>query len=299
MAQSTSPNDNLLLILWQRKLLIIAITVIAAVVAVYVALSLPNKYRAEVLLASSEADGGGISDIASQFGGIASIAGLSLPSGSDNKMGKALALLKSRAFIQRFIEEKELLPELLALEAWDEESEKLVFNSDIYDLNNKVWTRNAPPGKEVIPTGWEGYNVFIGMLRVGELTNDSTLIIALETLSPHLSQTWLKWLVEELNKTISDKELSEARISIDYLQRQIANTQVKELQSIFYSLIEEQTKKILLGEVKQDYVFEVLAEPVFPEEKSSPNRSLIVLALTALGGVLSVFLVLLVHVFRQ
>jgi uncharacterized protein involved in exopolysaccharide biosynthesis len=299
MTQSNLQNDNLLLVLWQRKLLVIAITAIAAVIAVYVALSLPNKYRAEVLLAPSESEGGGLSGIASQFGGIASIAGLSLPSGSDNKMGKALALLRSRAFIQRFIEEKELLPELLALEAWDAENDKLVFNPDIYDIENKVWTRSAPPGKAVIPTGWEGYKVFIDMLRVGEVTNDSTLIIAMETLSPHLSQTWVTWLVDELNKTISDKELNEARVSIDYLQQQIANTQVKELQSIFYSLIEEQTKKILLGEVKQDYVFEVLAAPVFPEEKSSPHRSLIVLALTMLGGVVSIFLVLLVQVFRQ
>jgi uncharacterized protein involved in exopolysaccharide biosynthesis len=299
MPQTNLPNDNLLLILWQRKWLIIFVTIISAAIAVYIALSLPNKYRAEILLASSESESGGISDLASQFGGIASIAGLSLPSGTDNKMGKALALLKSRAFIQRFIEERELLPELLALEAWDEENDKLVFDPSVYDIDKKVWTRKPPPGKEIVPTSWEGYEAFAGMLRVGEVTSDSTLIIAMETLSPQLSQIWLKWLVDEINKTIANKELTVAQVSIDYLQQQIANTQIKELQSIFYSLIEEQTKKILLGEVKQDYVFEVLAEPVFPEDRNSPNRALITLVITFLGGIVSIFIVLLIHVFGR
>jgi hypothetical protein len=299
MTQSNTPNNNLLLILWQRKWLIIVLTIIAAALAVYTALSIPNKYRADILLASSESTGGGISDIASQFGGIASIAGFSLPSGSDNKMGKALALLRSRAFIQRFIDEKKLLPELLALESWDDESDRLIFKSDVYDADKKMWIRTPPPGKDVVPTSWEGYQAFADMLRVGEVSGDGTLVIALETLSPHLSKTWLIWLVDEINQTVSNKELGEARLSIEYLQQQIASTQVKELQSIFYSLIEEQTKKILLGEVKQDYVFEVLAQPILPEDRSSPNRALITLLITFVGGVFSIFLVLLLDMFNR
>ena len=48
---------ELFLVLWKGKLWIVAITFIAAVISVVVALSLPNIYRSEALVAADEEGG--------------------------------------------------------------------------------------------------------------------------------------------------------------------------------------------------------------------------------------------------
>ena len=61
--------------LWEDKWLISAITGLAAVASVLVALSLPNIYSASTLLKPQSAEGG-IGGLARQYGGLASLAGV-------------------------------------------------------------------------------------------------------------------------------------------------------------------------------------------------------------------------------
>jgi LPS O-antigen subunit length determinant protein (WzzB/FepE family) len=297
---SSENNVGLFNILWRGKWAIVLITSLFLVLGIYLALSTPDKYSAKILLSPADSQsGGGLAGLASQFGGIASLAGLSMPGGESNKVGEALSLLSSRAFIQNFIENRQLLPELLAIDSWDPLKQKMVYDASAYDEPSQTWIRSAPAGKQVIPTPWEGYGQFIQLLEISELGKDGTLSISIESLSPVLAKQWLIWLVDDLNNTIADREMQEARQSVIYLRRQIETTQVSELKSIFYDLIEEQTKKILLGEVRDDYVLKVVAPPVYPEDRSSPNRALLSISMGFLGGVLSVFMVLLLSFIRR
>lgn len=68
--------------LWRGKWWIVASTLVGVVIAVIFALSLPNIYRSEALLApSTEQQGGGLAAMAAQFGGLASLAGVNLSGG--------------------------------------------------------------------------------------------------------------------------------------------------------------------------------------------------------------------------
>lgn len=289
-------KQGLFPILWEQKWVIIVVTMMFAISAVFIAFSLPNKYRAEVILAPATDDAGGgaggLASLASQMGGLANLAGISLSGGDNNKVGQALALLKSRTFLQHFIQKRQLLPDLLALESWDLETNQYQYNAAVYDKNSETWVRTPPKNKAVIPTPWEGYAILLNMLEINDSATDGTLTLSIDSLSPQLSKRWLEWLVEDLNQTIAAKELNEARKSIVFLKKQIESTKVQELQSIFYRLIEEQTKKVLLGEVRDEYVFTVLAEPVLPEDRSFPSRALVVLGISFLGGLFSLVIVL-------
>jgi LPS O-antigen subunit length determinant protein (WzzB/FepE family) len=297
---SAGSPDSLFNIIWRGKWIIIVITGLFAFAGIMYATSLPDKYKASILLAPADSEStGGLSGLTSQLGGIASLAGLSMSGGNANKVGEALALLNSRSFIQSFISKRNLLPELIAIQSWDKESGVLIYDKSKFDMDNQLWVRTPPKNKKVIPTAWEGFNQFISMLKVSDLGNDGTLSISLESQSPVIAKQWLEWLVEDLNSTISERELAEAKQSVIYLRQQIQNTNVSELKSIFYSLIEEQTKKMLLGEVRQDYVLKVVAPPVFPEDRSSPSRALICIAITFVGGIFSVFLVLVMSFLRR
>ncbi|TVP51820.1 MAG: LPS O-antigen length regulator, partial [Halomonadaceae bacterium] len=68
--------------LWDGKWWIISTTLVAALVAVLYALWLPDKYTASALVAPvSEGVGGGLSAMASQYGGLATLAGVNMGAG--------------------------------------------------------------------------------------------------------------------------------------------------------------------------------------------------------------------------
>ena len=70
---------ELFTVIWQGKLIVIALTILFAVASVFYAISLPNVYKSEALLAPAEAQQqGGLGALAGQFGGLASLAGVNL-----------------------------------------------------------------------------------------------------------------------------------------------------------------------------------------------------------------------------
>ena len=81
--------------------------------------------------------------------------------------------------------------------------------------------------------------------------------------------------------------------SINYLNNELSGIKVKAMETVFYQLIEEQTKNMMLISVKPEYVLKTIDPPQVPEERAKPNRALIVILGTILGGMLSIFIVLL------
>lgn len=101
-----------------RKM-IVAIIASVSVSVVIISLILPKYYRAEatIMPLSSKGGGGGLSALASQFGGLASLAGVSLP-GSATEAEKIVAILKSRTLTENVINSENLMP-ILFSKAWD------------------------------------------------------------------------------------------------------------------------------------------------------------------------------------
>jgi uncharacterized protein involved in exopolysaccharide biosynthesis len=97
--------------------------------------------------------------------------------------------------------------------------------------------------------------------------------------------------VAELNEFMRAQDQAEAQASIDYLKEQLEDIQVTTMETVFYQLIEEQTKNMMLTQVKVEYVLKIIDPAQVPEEKAGPKRALIVVLGTILGGMLSVLLV--------
>ena len=125
-------------VIWDNKIRIVAITAVAAIISVIYALSQPNIYKAEALLApAGDAGGGGMSKLAGQFGGLASLAGVSLPDDGVNKSELGLEVLKSRKFVREFVERHKITPQLMAVDYWDSETRKFVLDANVYDEKSK------------------------------------------------------------------------------------------------------------------------------------------------------------------
>ena len=105
-------------VLWKGKSIIALFTGLAAFLSLTVALSIPNSYQSTALLApKSHGGAGSLSRLASQYGGLASLAGMNLGGLDGDGMSKsALALEKMRsfAFFEQYVYE-DLLLEIMAV----------------------------------------------------------------------------------------------------------------------------------------------------------------------------------------
>jgi uncharacterized protein involved in exopolysaccharide biosynthesis len=280
--------------IWSGKLLIIVISGIFAISSIIYAINQPNIYRASTLLAptSDQGGAGGLAKMAGQFGGLASLAGINLGSSGTDKTGLALEVLKSRVFLEKFINKHQLLVPLMATENWDVNTNTLIYDEKLYDSSTKKWVREVKAPKQAKPSSWEAYEAFKEIFTVSTDKETGMVTLAIEHYSPEIATQWLFWLVSDINAAIRDQDKAEAQRSIDYLTIKLKETQLADMQTVFYQLIEEQTKTIMLAEVSQEYVLRTIDPANAPEEKAKPKRALIVVLGTMLGGILSVLIVL-------
>lgn len=292
---------EMFLTLWTAKWLIVAITSVFAAGSVIVALMLPNIYRAEVLLApaSQEEAGGALSGLASQFGGLASLAGISMGSSSVDKTTLAIETLQSRQFLAQFVEEHDILVPLFAADKWIVSSNQLELDEKVYDTATGEWVRNVEAPFSPKPSAQEAHEEFREILSVNQDSDSGLVRIAIEHKSPHIAADWVRWLVEDVNRYMRETDIAEARRSIQFLQQQIGATSVAEMQQLLFELIQEQTKTIMLAEVRPEYVLKTIDPAVAPEEEAKPSRALICIIGTLLGGMLACLFVLLQKAFRH
>lgn len=288
-------NDNLeidlsdlIKLLWKQKWLVIFITLFFSVASIFFALSKPNLFRSEAVL-FPVSDENSPSGTMSQLSGIAALAGLG--GGDGSKQQVALETLRSRAFLMAFIERRDILLPLMALKEWNYKNGTITYDTSIYDVEAKKWVREVREGKDSKPTLLEAYEELNELIEITKSKSGAT-IIAVLTQSPKLSQQWVEWLLEDLNTWMKERDIRSIQNNIHYLEAQLSNTQLAETQSVFYQLIEEQIKKLMLAEAQHEYVYEVIDPPVVPEKKDSPSRGIICVLGTFLGGLFSIIIAL-------
>ena len=280
-------------VLWAGRLKIFVITAIFAIASVIYALSVPNQYKATTLLAPAQSSGGGLSGALGQLGGLASLAGVSLGGGETSEAQIAQIIMKSRSFIEVFIESNNLAVELYATEGWDKASSKSIINSDSYDSERKQWLFEGGA-----PSSWTLYKAFSEKLSVSEDIGTGLLSVSIEHYSPRIAKQWLDLYVSGVNEHMQKRQMVKVTRNIEFLEAQIEKTNIAGMQEVFYTIIEEQIKSKMLAEASPDYAFAVVSASMVPEQKSQPRRALISILGTLLGGMLSVLLVLVMHYAR-
>lgn len=302
-SQATVADDEidlreLFAVIWQGKWIIIAVTAVFAVASVFYALSLPNIYKSEALLApAAEQKSAGLSG---QLGGLAALAGVSLGSGAGvDKTALAIQIIQSREFVSRFIQKHDILIPLFATKSWQSDTNELIIDSEIYNFTSATWVRNVKEPLKAEPSMQEAYKAFIELLTVSTEKTSGLVTVAIEHQSPYIAQKWVNALVQDINDEMRRRDMQEAQRSIDYLSKQISETALSEVRATLFSLIEEQTKTLMLANVRDEYAFQTIDPAIVPELKFAPKRALIVAVATVLAAMLAVFGVLLISLFRK
>jgi LPS O-antigen subunit length determinant protein (WzzB/FepE family) len=277
MPERATPDDDvfdlvaLWNVLWLGKWPIIATTFLFTVASVILAISLTEWYRAEVLLAPSDASA--VPAIGGQLGGLAALAGVSSGGGES---AEALAILRSRDFARDFIEEFNLL-EVFFADDWDEQTGK--------------W---RIPDEDDWPDQRDAIKFFHeDVLSVSEAFDTGLVTLAIEWTDPAIAAEWAMVLVERLNHRVRQRALLEAETNVAYLQGELTRTNIVTLQQAIGRLLEAEMQKLMLARGNEEFAFRIIDSAEIPKERSRPRRALIVMTGAILGGLLGVLFVVL------
>ncbi|WP_051085265.1 Wzz/FepE/Etk N-terminal domain-containing protein [Hahella ganghwensis] len=281
-------------VVWGGRWFILIVTVLSSVATIYFAFTIQNIYRSEALLAPvSNTEKTNISSIAGQLGGLGSLAGVSITGKSTDPVVVSIEILKSRAFIYDFIRDHNLTARLIATKSWDRDKLEWVYDEEVYDPKKSTWLYSAEQENSQNIKQWNAYKKLSNSLSINKNISSGLVSISFDSMSPAFARTVVDLLVNDINEYMRDEDINEAKMSINYLQGQLEKTSISDMKLVFYQLIEQQTKKIMLAEVRDEYVFKVIDPPVEPIEKIKPRRAIICIVGFFLGLGLSVVLVIL------
>jgi len=253
---------------------ILGITIICSGLAIAYAVYAPEVFKADALLAPAQDEKPGVSSMLGQFGGLAAMAGISIP--SDSNVDRVLATLETREFLTKFIRRNDLLP-VIFKDRWVEVSKS-------FKLDDK--------GEE--PSIDDGYTILLDCIE-SEQDKSGLIKLSISWEDPDIAAQWANDLVKQLNEQLRQKAIADSKKRVGYLEQELAKTTLQDMRAVLYNLLESEKQKAMLANVNEDFALEVIDPAVAPETREKPKRKLIV----ALGGVCGGFLGIFAVFFAQ
>lgn len=282
-----------------RKWVVIITGFLAGIIGVYIAVTLPEQFKAKVTLIPNQ-NSEGLSDVGGQLGGLAGLAGINLGSPSSvDKTAITIKVLQSPSFIIDFIKKHEIEIPLMAAKSFDRVRNRLELDPEKFDAEAGKWVREATPIRTSEPTPVELYERFTESFEVIHDKKEGFIELTIEFYSPQMTVTWLSLLLDDINEKIREEEIEELQANIAYLEKALENTTNASMHTTFYSIIEEQTKSLMLAESRKEFALKIVSPAMLPEKRSKPNKVLIVIAMGVLGGVLSLSYVIVRYFTRK
>ncbi len=304
MNRDTLPQENnayadeidlkeLFIVLWKAKLFIIIITSLFALSSVIYALSLTNFYKSEAVLniAGESNPNGSLAGL----GGLASMAGLNLPSNGQDKSEIAIKLIQSRTFLEHLIKFEDILPSIMAAQSYDFQTQKIQFNPNIYNENTGMWVRNPGKNQQAKPSYLEAYGTYLNQVSISRDKKNNFITISVEHISPVFAKELLVLIINETNELLRNQDLRDSSAAIAFLNTEIPKASLVTMKDAITRLVQFQLEKQMLSKVNKEYVLKVIEPPFIPEVKSKPSRRTICILGTLLGGMLAIILVLMRH----
>jgi len=288
--------------LWRAMLastkLFIVSTGVCVVGGIVLALSMEPRYTATVLLSPSQDDvaGGGLAALAGQFAGIADLAGLQMQGNLNSD--EAMAILASREFTEQFIAKHSLLP-ILFEDDWDAKQgawkESAGGNGVMSTFSRWVARVTGDPAAAASSAGspdggpslWQGFKRFDSLRHIDKDRKTQMVRVSVAWRDPKIAAQWANGLVEELNRHTRDRAIRESVRSREFLEGELAKTNMVAMQTTLNRLVESELKKAMVATVREEYAFRILDRALPPMQRTSPKRTQLVIASFALGCIIA------------
>jgi len=260
--------------------------------SIYIFLS-PNQYSSSALLSivdDSEAGGSGFQDIASRYGGLASLAGVAITKDSSSKSDLIMATLKSRDFFEHLSNIPDIYPYLVASKSYDPNSKILSLNDKIYNSKKMSWVNYKP-------SILEAHGHFLNNMTVSKDKRTGFIYLAFQHISPEFAFKMTKTIIIEANNIVRQQHLEESEKALSYLNTALKNTLEIGTKSSITTLLEAQLKVQMIANVREEYIVRAIDKPYLPEWKAGPARLKFIFLASLLGFLISAFLAMYLHYF--
>jgi uncharacterized protein involved in exopolysaccharide biosynthesis len=240
--------DRVTSFLVRNRAVVLTASLLGAIAGFFGSHLMTKVYRAEVLLAIVHDDSSPLKQgVMGGLGAIASLAGVDLGKMQD-ATPEYIAELTSRVLVEKFIADNDLLPVLFA-KRWDAEK--------------KTW--RVKPGQRV-PSLQDGYYVLTkGILSVTQDKQTGLITVRVDWKDREQAAKWANELVARVNQEARVREMRNADLSVDYLNRELEHTQTVELRESIFQVLEQQIDKRMIAATRPDFAFKVIDPAQTPE----------------------------------
>ena len=163
-------------------------------------------------------------------------------SGSNSK--KAIELINSLNFFEKYIMPKIFLPDLMAIESWDDEKNTIIYDDSIFQKSSfNTWGGNFSSPQKLMPSAQQSYRVFkANHLSISEDVNTGYQNLSIKHQSPLIAKQWVEIIFEEVNSYYRQKNKDSSEKAVIYLNKQIAKTSLSEIRQVTASLLQKKSK---------------------------------------------------------
>lgn len=263
---------DLIRILWAGRWIIIISVAVLAVLAIIYSLSARPLYRADVVLAPASEEP--MPSSLGALGGLASLAGINIGA-AGNKSIEAIAILKSRDFARDFIESQKLTQLLLA------------------ERNSGGMLASFFPGSSNSDPRLAIEMFDRGVRRVSEDRKTGLVTLSIQWKDATVAAQWANAVVSRLNERVRRRALTDSERNVQYLQKELASTNIVSLQQAVGRLLEAEMQKIMMARGNEEFAFKVIDAATPPRRPVWPRPVLLTALAMLIGGIFSGVFVLL------
>lgn len=270
--------------LWDgRRTIVVTVTAAIFIACAYLNL-VDREYTVSMVLKSVQEENQPSS--LAGLGGIASFAGIDLPSGSNADFSSFPLLMQSREVAERLLSDDEMMRSLF---------------EDEWDLDAKAWRQPERSGlrsilsyvKSILTGNPSAPYVSPDAARLADLifetvsasidSKSELLNVSAETEDPALIRRLIEQVVLSSDTLLRERFIKEGSSALEFYKAQLSRAQSGEHREALAQLIVQEEQKLMLATRSSSYVAEVFRGPDISLEPTSP-KSILVLALSLVIG---------------
>ena len=291
---------ELLFTLWKGKFSMIIVLIISVFLAVYYLHLAERKYTVEYNLKTV-----GETENNSSFsglGGFASLAGIQLPTSSNNDFNIFKELITSSEVSEIIFENKKIIRDIFSSE-WDEtlnnylrppKSKIQIFVSDV----KKLLTGNIEIN--YIPPNPRRLAIFINkVIQISEDKETGFLKFSSETSKPKLILSLIIEATEASDKIMRQRYIDFSIEPLAFYKEKLAIARSREHREALAELISKEEQKLMFASSGKYFIAEPYMNPTISLYPTAPMPKLILALSLVLGLFLGAALVLIRHVMKE
>ena len=302
MSETKSPEINdeidlkeLFLFMWRGKYIVFLVTILAIVFASFHLRNSDRQYSVQIVLKPVVADASGPN--LSGFSGLASLAGIAMPSSSSSDFKTYQKLIFSEEVAERIFTNKELVVKLFANE-WNSDAGSFKAPSRGKISNFIQIINGALTGGEkrkYIPPNPKRLSMLIAQIFDISVDKKTGFVsISTETSQPDVMVELISNATQETDNLLKERFLIIAEDTLEFYYKKLLTSRSPEHREALAKLISAEDQKLMLASKSSNFVAELLTTPNVSLYPTSPKSKLVL----ALGLVLGFFLGLAIVLIR-